>query len=382
MDSNRDQIQYIINPETERKIKVGGPTWRRLTTKYYTYNDGSFTNELIPDSRTYRTNKVWDENTNSMKTARKAKHPTPRKRVSDPKGERKYLIVGSKSWNDRYLEYEWNGREFTKERDEPLPEFANTVGKRREVRRMSYYDLFDRKISAGRLSDVIDSSLGYALTYYHTLNGKMVKEWMNVKRTKKDFRTRYDIDEEKVWVHLPDGKSEEEVEPLQLLVNEKNKDEFKEVAKKYIMNGLRDYAQCFVMIMVYNLMKIPPALFFLFHYNTAIAPRKEPPPPCKNPGADGSRVWVSGRRPAGPGGATVPDRGQYELYQHRMAGLPWSGNAHHGGRGDAGIRGVNEFYVPCRLAASSSGMPLAGLVPVRPAGLDAAGLLVEPVGTL
>ena len=76
----------------------------------------------------------------------------------------------------------------------------------------------------------------------------MVKEWMNVKRTKKDFRTRYDIDEEKVWVHLPDGKSEEEVEPLQLLVNEKNKDEFKEVAKKYIMNGLRDYAQTSPMI--------------------------------------------------------------------------------------------------------------------------------------
>lgn len=53
-----------------------------------------------------------------------------------------------------------------------------------------------------------------------------------------------------------------------------------------------------------------------------------------------------------------------------------------GKRGDAGIRGVNEFYVPCRLAASSSGLPLAGLMPVRPAGLDAAGLLVEPVGTL
>ena len=130
MESRRSDKRYTTNPDTGRRIVVNGPTWRRLSTKYYTNNDGSFTDELIPDSRTYRTNKVWDENTNSMKTARKPKHPTPRKRVGDPKGERKYLIVGSKLWNDRYLEYEWNGREFGAKRRLPLPEFANTVGKR------------------------------------------------------------------------------------------------------------------------------------------------------------------------------------------------------------------------------------------------------------
>ena len=43
------------------------------------------------------TNKVWDENTRSVKVARKPKHLTHRKRVDDPKGERKSLIVGSKS---------------------------------------------------------------------------------------------------------------------------------------------------------------------------------------------------------------------------------------------------------------------------------------------
>ena len=59
----------------------------------YNMVDGTFTDQLIPDSRTYRTNKVWDENTRSMKAARKPKHATPRKQVGDPKGERKYLIV-------------------------------------------------------------------------------------------------------------------------------------------------------------------------------------------------------------------------------------------------------------------------------------------------
>lgn len=52
-----------------------------------------------------------------------------------------------------------------------------------------------------------------------------------------------------------------------------------------------------------------------------------------------------------------------------------------GTRKATGIRGVNEFYVPCRLLTPVPAMPLSGLVPVRPTGLDAAGLLVEPVGT-
>ena len=52
-----------------------------------------------------------------------------------------------------------------------------------------------------------------------------------------------------------------------------------------------------------------------------------------------------------------------------------------GTRKATGIRGVNEFYVPCRLLTPVPAMPLSELVPVRPTGLDAAGLLVEPVGT-
>ena len=56
------------------------------------------------------------------------------------------------------------------------------------MRRNKAFDRFGRKVSQGRLNDVIDSSLGYALTYYYTVEGDMYKEWMNEKRTKKDFR--------------------------------------------------------------------------------------------------------------------------------------------------------------------------------------------------
>ena len=163
MDSYRDE--YTINPETGRKIKVGTQTWKRLAAKYYMI-DGKFTDQTIPYSRAYLSNKVfW------VKLATPNRQVTHR-RVSDPKGERKYLIVGSKAWNERFLEYEWNGHEFGDKRSRPLPEFMNTVEKRHEARRNKFFARFDRKVTEGRLSDVINSSLGYALTHVLSHRGR------------------------------------------------------------------------------------------------------------------------------------------------------------------------------------------------------------------
>ena len=79
--------------------------------------------------------------------------------------------------------------------------------------------MFDRKVAEGRLSDVIQSSFGYALTYYHTIDGNTYKEWMNEKRTKKEFHI-HNNDERRIWVRLLDGKSEKEVKPLNLMFDE------------------------------------------------------------------------------------------------------------------------------------------------------------------
>ena len=166
MDSYRDE--YTINPEIGRKIKLGTQTWKRLAFKYYMI-DRKFTDQPIPDSRAYLSSKVF-----GMKQVTPKRQVTHR-RISDPKGERKYLIVGSKAWNERFLEYEWNGHEFCDKRSRPLPEFMNTVEKRREMRRIKFFALFDRKVAKGRLSDVIDSTLGYALTYYHTVEGDLTR---------------------------------------------------------------------------------------------------------------------------------------------------------------------------------------------------------------
>ena len=116
MDSYRDE--YTINPETGRKIKIGTPTWKRLAAKYYMIGD-TFTDQTMPDSRAYVSNKVF-----GMKQVTPKRRVTHR-RVSDPKGERKYLVVGSKTWNERYLEYEWDGHKFGEKRSRPLPEFMN-----------------------------------------------------------------------------------------------------------------------------------------------------------------------------------------------------------------------------------------------------------------
>ena len=76
---------------------------------------------------------------------------------------------------------------------------------------------------------------------------------MNEKRTKKDFRIHMGDDKKRVWVCLQNGKSEEEVELLNLMIDESG--EFNEVTKKHILHGMRDYSQCFITIMEYNLIR-------------------------------------------------------------------------------------------------------------------------------
>ena len=242
MSSHR--VGYTINPETGKQIKIGGPTWKRLAAKYYMIGD-RFTDQTIPDSRAYVSNKVL-----GMKQVTPKGRVTHR-RVSDPAGKHKYIYVASKAWNERYLEYERDGHILGEKRQRHLPGYLNTVEKRREMRRNKAFERFDRKVSQGRLSDVIDSSLGYALTYYHTVEGDMYKEWMNEKRTKKDFRLNND-DDKRLWVRLPGEKGDEEVEPINLVFDES--EEFNEIVKKFIMTGMREYNQCFVTIMAYNLM--------------------------------------------------------------------------------------------------------------------------------
>ena len=116
MDTTR--VKYTINLETRWKIKIETLTWKRLTTKYYII-DGAFTDQIISDSRTL---KIKEE-----KEWKTEKVPKICKRVDDSWGMKRYIIVGSIAWKERYLEYEWNGHEFDKKRKQPLSGFINMV---------------------------------------------------------------------------------------------------------------------------------------------------------------------------------------------------------------------------------------------------------------
>ena len=224
MDSHRDD--YTINPETGRKIKIDSPTWKRLAAKYNMI-DGTFTDQPIPDSRAYLSNKVWDENTGSMKAASKPKHAPPRKELVIPSVNESILLWEAnhgtsdisntseidmnsvRSENNRCLN-SWTRKRRDEKHDEKILRSIWSQSCRR------------------RLSDVIQLSLGYALTYYHTLEGNMYKEWMNEKRTKKDFRLNNE--DTSIWVRLPgeEEKASEEVEPINLIFDESY--EFNEIA--------------------------------------------------------------------------------------------------------------------------------------------------------
>ena len=53
----------------------------------------------------------------------------------------------------------------------------NTVEKRRKItRRNNFFALFDRKVAERNLSDVIDSLLGFAPTFYHTADTNIYTE--------------------------------------------------------------------------------------------------------------------------------------------------------------------------------------------------------------
>ena len=161
--------KYTINPETGKIIKVGSPIWKRLASMHYIMGD-QFTDQIIPDPRVYKASKV--NKANKLKVNRLLG-----KRVAYPEGVKRYIMVGRKTWNERYIEYEWNGYEYGSKRSLPLTKAINTVEKRGEITYcIKFYLLFDRKVAEGRLLDVIQSSLGYALTYYHTVDRNMCKE--------------------------------------------------------------------------------------------------------------------------------------------------------------------------------------------------------------
>ena len=247
----------VINPETGKPIKIGGPTWNRLSLKYYTLNDGTITDQLIPISQGYLSKNV--SNTKMKKKAANKKKQIPnRKHVADPCGQQKYINIGSNRWNKRYLDYEWDGHEFGKRREIPLNKRINTGDKRQEARymKLSRFALIGNKVGQGRLFDLVDSKLGFSVTFYNTVNRDLLtmREMNENFPIKNDFDFDLDIDNALFLVRFSDRENEEEVIPLNVFTRQEDNAKFRRILKSYILKGMHEYSQCFTTIIAYNLM--------------------------------------------------------------------------------------------------------------------------------
>ena len=102
------------------------------------------------------TNKVWDEMTKSMMCARK-RQKTNCKRPVYSAGEQKFIYAESNARNEQYLEYEWNGHQFSKKQKQALDKSLKTVSKHCKERYNRSITDFDCKVAKIYLFVMINS---------------------------------------------------------------------------------------------------------------------------------------------------------------------------------------------------------------------------------
>ena len=203
--------------------------------------DGTFTDQVTPDSRALK-----------VKDNKEGKKRKSHKRVDYPAAIRRYIIVGSKSWSERYLVYEWNGHECGSKRrcHCPKPWTRWRRDERYDETSSSLCLITKSQKDACQMwfNHHLDMS-SYTITPWMrtcTRNGWMRSEPRRISNIHKDDNER------RRWECLSDGKNEEEMESWNLMIDESG--EFNEVTKKHILYGKHDYSQCFIIIIAYNLM--------------------------------------------------------------------------------------------------------------------------------
>ena len=87
-------MNTTVNPETGRKVIIGGPTYRRMAKKYYTDRNGELLDQVKPSVS------MNVSNTKSTKGRIRVKHPETGKT----------MYVGSKSWKQDYHRNNWDGK--------------------------------------------------------------------------------------------------------------------------------------------------------------------------------------------------------------------------------------------------------------------------------
>ena len=224
-------MNFTINPETNRPVRIGGPTYNKLVLKYYTDDEGNILDQRkLSDSifSFYNIEKFKPKNERSQSTNKYTINPENNKKVR----------IGSKNWNILYNKYNWNGKKFTTKREHILLPILNTVEKRRE-----YNKYFDRKKQYKNVSLVkkfnedvtnyVKSDMGYSVEYYNTKDNVFIDK----RNTNKSLRGFVHKTEDK---EMYVKKSIENDKMFRKVYIENN---FKDVSSrlcKFIKNGLID----------------------------------------------------------------------------------------------------------------------------------------------
>ena len=145
------EMNTTINPETGRKVIIGGPTYRRMAKKYYTDRNGQLLDQIKP------TVNMSVQTTKSRKGRVGVKHPETGKT----------MYVGSKRWNEVYHMYNWDGKnkKFTDRRQTPLSQYEGSVSSRREYRK-HFANIFNDMIGRKEY-EMIHSDMGYTVEYFN-----------------------------------------------------------------------------------------------------------------------------------------------------------------------------------------------------------------------
>ena len=142
-------VHRVIDSKIGRGIDVRSPAWISLSRKVLHLEQWHDYRPNDSDSWGYMTNKVWDEKTKSIMSARSRKQIVS---VLWTLLENKSSYTGSNTRNERYLEYEWNGHQFSKKQKQALDKSLKTVSKHCEERHTWSITALDGKIARSACS--------------------------------------------------------------------------------------------------------------------------------------------------------------------------------------------------------------------------------------
>lgn len=245
-------MQRVINPLTGRKINVNGTTYNKLRRQFFIDNENNFfAPRFALSTIDYTDSDVVVEK--KAKDYNKIHHPEyvvkKTQRVINPLTGRK-INIGSKNWKNLFKVYNWNGKQFTDIRVEPLVNYESYIESarinRKAIKKTERFDKLFNNIN--KRDTIINSELGYSVLHYDTASNNMTKEKNGKYKESHDFKLTKTHDCFKI--SAKGSNQQEVVEKVPLFYNgndflnenelQRYRDQFCDTVVKYIIKGEKE----------------------------------------------------------------------------------------------------------------------------------------------